>query len=98
MPSSLVSRSSFQNVDLLDYNLGYVLGYWGAKLLGCNETDSRTILIEVGLQNGGMAAFLATSVIQKSTAAVAPALFGPWMNVTESLLAAWWSRHSKDQD
>ncbi len=83
---------------LLHNNLGYVLGYWGSRLLGCNETDSRTISIEVGLQNGGMAAFLATSVIQKATAAVAPALFGPLMNVTGSLLAAWWSRHSKDQD
>ncbi len=77
---------------LLHNNLGYLLGYWGARLGGCNEADSRTISIEVGLQNGGMAAMLATTVIQKASAAVAPALFGPLMNVTGSLLAAWWTR------
>ncbi len=76
----------------LHNNLGYLLGYWGAKIARCNEADSRTIAIEVGLQNGGMAAVLATTVLQKSSAAVAPALFGPLMNVTGSLLAAWWSK------
>ncbi len=83
---------------LLHNNIGYVLGYWGSKFAGCNEADSRTIAIEVGLQNGGMAAFLATTVIQKSSAAVAPALFGPLMNVTGSLLAAWWSKNSNAID
>ncbi|MCY2982569.1 MAG: bile acid:sodium symporter family protein [Planctomycetota bacterium] len=79
---------------LLHNNLGYLLGYWGAKLAGCNEADSRTIAIEVGLQNGGMAANLATTVIKNTSAAVAPALFGPLMNVTGSVLAAWWSRNA----
>ena len=83
---------------LLHNNIGYILGYWGSKFAGCNEADSRTIAIEVGLQNGGMAAFLATTVIQKSSAAVAPALFGPLMNVTGSLLAAWWSKNSNAID
>jgi len=82
---------------LLHNNLGYLLGYWGAKIARCNEADSRTIAIEVGLQNGGMAALLATTVIQKASAAVAPALFGPLMNVTGSLLAAWWSRNPGDR-
>jgi BASS family bile acid:Na+ symporter len=77
---------------LLHNNLGYLLGYWGGRLAGCNEADSRTIAIEVGLQNGGMAANLATTVIKNTSAAVAPALFGPLMNVTGSVLAAWWSR------
>ncbi len=80
---------------LLHNSIGYVVGYWGAKFVGCDEADSRTIAIEVGLQNGGMAAFLATSVIQRSSAAVAPALFAPVMNVSGSLLAAWWSRNSR---
>ncbi len=83
---------------LLHNNLGYVFGYWGAKIGGCEEADARTIAIEVGLQNGGMAAVLATTVIQKASAAVAPALFGPIMNVTGSLLAAWWSRNPVKAD
>jgi BASS family bile acid:Na+ symporter len=78
---------------VLIHNLmGYLLGYFGSKASGLNEADSRTIAIEVGLQNGGMAAMLATKVLKLPAAAIAPALFAPVMNVTGSLLAAWWSR------
>ena len=81
---------------LLHNLLGYLLGYGGAKMFGMNEADSRTIAIEVGLQNGGMAAMLATKVLKLSSAAIAPAIFAPVMNVTGSLLAAWWGRSHSD--
>ena len=71
---------------------GYVLGYWGARLAGLTETACRTVAIEVGLQNGGMASGLAINVLQSSNAALAPAIFGPWMNVSGSVLATWWHR------
>lgn len=71
---------------------GYVLGYWGAKLLGLNQTACRTVAIEVGLQNGGMASALAIRVLASPSAALAPAIFGPWMNVSGSVLATWWHR------
>lgn len=84
-------------VAVLMHNLcGYLLGYGGAKLFRLNEADSRTIAIEVGLQNGGMAAMLATKVLKLSTAAIAPAIFAPVMNVTGSLLAAWWGRTTSE--
>lgn len=76
---------------LLHNVIGYLLGYFGAKASSLNEADSRTIAIEVGLQNGGMAAMLATKVLKLPAAAIAPALFAPVMNVSGSLLAAWWS-------
>ena len=47
---------------------------------------------EVGLQNGGMASGLAVNVLRSTDAALAPALFGPIMNVTGSLLASWWGK------
>jgi bile acid:Na+ symporter, BASS family len=72
---------------------GYLLGYWGSRLLGLEEADCRTIAVEVGLQNGGLAANLATEVLQRDAAAIAPALFAPVMNVTGSILAAFWSRN-----
>lgn len=72
--------------------LGYLLGYWGSRLAGLNQADCRTVAIEVGLQNGGMAANLATEVLKRDTAAIAPALFAPVMNVSGSLLATVWSR------
>jgi BASS family bile acid:Na+ symporter len=75
---------------VLHNGIGYLLGYWGARLLGENETAARTISIEVGLQNAGMASGLAMSVLRSSDAALAPAIFGPWMNTSGSVLAAWW--------
>lgn len=74
--------------------LGYFLGYWGSKFAGLNQADCRTIAIEVGLQNGGLAASLATEVLKRDAAAIAPALFAPIMNVSGSILATIWSRSS----
>jgi bile acid:Na+ symporter, BASS family len=70
---------------------GYVLGYWGARALGLSEIDSRTVAIEVGLQNGGMASGLAIGVLKSDLAAIPPAVFGPWMNMSGAMLASWWS-------
>ena len=71
---------------------GYVLGYWSAKAVRLNETTCRTVAIEVGLQNGGMASGLAMDVLKSAPAALAPAIFGPWMNISGSMLATWWHR------
>jgi BASS family bile acid:Na+ symporter len=77
---------------------GYLLGYWGSRLLGLDEKSCRTVAIEVGLQNGGMASALAISVLKSSSAALAPAIFGPWMNISGSVLANWWrSRPARDK-
>jgi BASS family bile acid:Na+ symporter len=48
--------------------------------------------MEVGMQNGGMASGIAIDVLKSTSAALAPAIFGPWMNVSGSLLAGWWRR------
>lgn len=72
--------------------LGYLFGYWGARLARLDERDCRTVAIEVGMQNSGMASGLAMSVLQSANAALAPAIFGPWMNFSGSLLASWWKR------
>ncbi len=84
---ALVAASMLHNAG------GYLLGYFGAKLSKLDETDSRTVAIEVGLQNGGMATALAINVLKDPLAALAPAIFGPWMNVSGSMLASWWGAH-----
>jgi len=70
--------------------VGYLLGYWGSRMAGLVEADCRTVAIEVGLQNAGMASGLAISVLKSAEAGLAPAIFGPWMNVSGSILASWW--------
>jgi BASS family bile acid:Na+ symporter len=71
---------------------GYLLGYFGARLLRLEERDARTVAIEVGLQNAGMASGLAISALKSTDAGLAPAIFGPWMNASGSVLASFWRR------
>jgi BASS family bile acid:Na+ symporter len=79
-------------VVMLHNTAGYLLGYWSARLVGMVEADARTVAIEVGLQNAGMASGLAISVLHSSDAGLAAAIFGPWMNISGSALASWWRR------
>ena len=78
------------------HNLGgFFLGYWSARLLKFREKDSRTIALEVGMQNAGMAAGLAIKM-GVALAGLAPAVFAVMMNLSGSILANWW--HNKDPD
>jgi BASS family bile acid:Na+ symporter len=84
---SLVIATILHNIG------GFLLGYFGAKLLGLAEQDCRTVAIEVGLQNAGLASGLAVAMGKVATVGISPALFGPIMNINGSILATWWSRH-----
>ncbi|MEZ6061031.1 MAG: bile acid:sodium symporter family protein [Planctomycetaceae bacterium] len=84
-------------IAVIHNSVGYVLGYYGAAIAGLDESARRTVAIEVGLQNGGMASGLAVNVLKSSDAALASAIFGPWMNISGSVLASWWrSRPPED--
>jgi BASS family bile acid:Na+ symporter len=72
--------------------LGYGLGYGCAKVLGFQEQDARTLAIEVGMQNAGLASGLANILGKITTLGLAPAVFGPMQNITGSMLAAFWGR------
>jgi len=69
---------------------GYGIGYGAARLLKMSESDSRTIAFECGMQNGGLASGLAMQMGKIATVGLAPAVFGPLMNITGSILASWW--------
>jgi bile acid:Na+ symporter, BASS family len=71
---------------------GYVLGYWVSRAVGLDERSARTVALEVGLQNGGMAATIAAAKGQLATLGLAAAVFNPWMNTSGSLLANYWKR------
>ena len=77
---------------VLHNSIGYFLGYWAAKAARLDERSCRTVAIEVGMQNGGMATGIAMDVLKSTSAALAPAIFGPWMNISGSVLATWWRR------
>jgi len=69
---------------------GYFLGYWLCRFIRMDEQSCRTIALEVGMQNGGLASGIALEMGKVTTVGLAPAVFGPMMNITGSSLATWW--------
>ena len=80
---------------------GYAVGYGAARLFGMPERDRRTVAFECGMQNGGLASGLAMQMGKIATVGLAPAIFGPLMNITGSVLASWWRgrppRHCEEE-
>ncbi len=75
---------------------GLLAGYGITRLLGWREQLCRTIAIEVGMQNSGLAVALAIKYF--SVAAALPgAIFSIWHNLSGSVLAAFWARRNKVQ-
>jgi BASS family bile acid:Na+ symporter len=91
--NSLLTIGPLLILLVLIHNMsGYLLGYWSGRLFKMSERDCRTIAIEVGMQNGGLASGLAKEMGKMATVGLAPAVFGPLMNITGSILATWWHR------
>lgn len=78
--------------------LGYKLGLCKTAETLINEANCRTISIEVGMQNGGMATGLAMDVLRSHIAALPANVFGTWMNISGSLLANWWKCKDVDRN
>jgi len=83
---------------LLHNVTGYTLGYWICRLFRMDEKSCRTIALEVGMQNGGLASGIALEMGRVATVGLAPAVFGPMMNITGSSLATYWRDRTKKQD
>jgi BASS family bile acid:Na+ symporter len=74
---------------ILHNGIGLLGGYWGGRLLGFDETVCRTLALEVGMQNSGLAATLG-KLYFSPLAALPGALFSVWHNLSGSVLAAIW--------
>lgn len=84
-------------VVILHNLLGYLVGFLLGKVLRFDLRDTKTLSIEVGMQNSGLAATLAATHFSP-IAAVPGALFSVWHNISGSLAANWLSKLGKDKD
>lgn len=75
---------------ILHNGVGLLGGYWGGRLLGFDESVCRTLALEVGMQNSGLAATLG-KLYFGPLAALPGAIFSVWHNLSGSLLAGWWA-------
>lgn len=79
-------------VVVLHNGLGYLLGYIAAKLFGLNVASRKTVAIEVGMQNSGLGAALASAHFSP-LAAVPSAIFSVWHNISGPILASIFRRY-----
>ena len=70
--------------------LGLGAGYGLTALMGYDRRTRRTLAIEVGMQNSGLAVVLATQYFG-ATAALPGALFSVWHNLSGAFLASRWA-------
>ena len=97
------SRGTFASAGILivvaavlHNSIGYLSGYWLTRFAGrfvsLGESEARTVAIEVGMQNGGMAGALAVGVLNSAVAALPANVFSIWMNFSGSIIAGWWRK------
>ncbi|MFG2221526.1 bile acid:sodium symporter family protein [Streptomyces sp. NPDC048644] len=79
---------------VLHNGLGLALGYGAGKLARLGRPASRAMAFEVGMQNSGLAASLATAHFSPA-AALPAAVFSVWHNVSGAVVAAWMARSAR---
>jgi BASS family bile acid:Na+ symporter len=85
---------------LLGVNVcGYLAGYGGGSLMRLPDGMRRALTLEIGMQNAGLGAFLATQIFpDRTTIAIAPAMYTFGCMLTGTLLARIWaSRQCKGE-
>ncbi len=83
-------------VVLCHNTLGYMLGWFAGKLAGFNTAKKRTISIEVGMQNAGLATVLAGNFFIAQPLAVLPcAISCAWHSISGTILAGIYLHYDK---
>lgn len=75
---------------ILHNAIGLFSGYTITALLGYDEKIRRTVAIEVGMQNSGLAVALALKYFSPLST-LPGALFSIWHNISGAILASYWS-------
>ncbi len=86
-------------VVVMLHNLcGYALGYGVGKVLGLSRDQMRTLSIEVGMQNSGLATSLATMHFATMPLAAVPGtVFSVWHNISGAIYANILARTAKEE-
>ena len=85
-------------VVLCHNSLGYLTGYSVGKISGFSKAKNRTISIEVGMQNAGLATVLASTffAISCPLAVIPAAVSCAWHSISGTILATWFRNRDKE--
>src|SRR5574344_1909275 len=78
---------------------GYLLGWFAGRAAGFNTAKKRTISIEVGMQNAGLATVLASNFFATQPLAVLPcAISCAWHSISGTILAGLYLKYDKRKE
>ncbi len=86
-------------VVLCHNSLGYLTGYSVGKIFGFSKAKNRTISIEVGMQNAGLATVLASTffAISCPLAVIPAAVSCAWHSISGTILATWFRNRDEEE-
>ena len=84
-------------VVFMHNSLGYLTGYTVGRLFGFSTAKKRTISIEVGMQNAGLATVLASTFFAATCplAVIPAAVSCAWHSISGTILATWFRRRDQ---
>ncbi|WP_077622909.1 bile acid:sodium symporter family protein [Sediminibacillus massiliensis] len=77
--------------------LGYIIGYGLGKVLKMGPKQQKAVSIEVGMQNSGLGATLATAHFSPLSA-VPSAIFSVWHNISGPIIATIFRKQQENED
>lgn len=85
-------------VVMLHNCIGYFLGYMLGLIFRLKLPQKKTMAIEVGMQNSGLAVALSQKVLADPIAAVPGAIFSVWHNISGPIAATIFANMSKNKN
>lgn len=85
-------------IVLCHNSLGYLTGYTVGRVFGFSKAKNRTVSIEVGMQNAGLATVLASTffAVTCPLAVIPCALSCAWHSISGTIIATWFRSRDKD--
>jgi BASS family bile acid:Na+ symporter len=84
---------TFAFVVFLQNSLALTLGYWGARGAGMSHRDSKTVSLEVGIQNSGLGLILFFQYFEHlGGMGIIVAWWGMWHIISGLTLSLYWQR------
>ena len=78
-------------------SLALIIAYFIAGKLNINDTDRKTIAIEVGVQNAGTAMMIAFTIMHQPALATIPLMYGLLMNIPAFIFVYWLLHLNKEK-
>ncbi|HAJ99284.1 MAG TPA: bile acid:sodium symporter [Bacteroidales bacterium] len=100
LTNSEIFVQSFRDVGLITLSLNFamlLIGYFTSRIFALNVTQSITISIETGIQNGTLGIMIASTLLHNNAMAISPAIYSLIMFMTAGFIIGWMNLKVKNK-